>query len=248
MGNARRHTGRDDGGPVFNFRTGRGLEGRYVLGECIGYGFEGEVYRLRETATKIDLVVKFYYPDVLDPRRSVTVARRLHRLRHCDIVLQYHHHGEITWRRQRVPYMVSELAQGRILYELLAEKPNQRFDPFEALHVIAAITAGVAEIHALGLYHGDIHGDNVLLEQVGINYRPKLIDPFTAPQASKARRLKGDVVDLAYLLYELVGGPKGYPQSPRLVKEIVCGRRVDTICRKFPSARRLRDFIATYGW
>lgn len=235
-------------GPVFRFPLGRNLERRYVIGPFLGYGYEGEVYHLTERTTNIERVAKFFYPDRYpDPKRSVRVARKLHRLRDCPVVLQYHHMGTLTWRKQPITYVVSELAHGRVLDELLREQPRKRFTPFEALNIVYAIADGVADIHARRNYHGDIHTDNILIERQGIRFRVKLIDLYLNP-AQTDRRARGDVIDIVSLLYELVGGPKGYPQCPRIVKDVVCGRRRQAIHRKFPNAGALRDYIAAYEW
>lgn len=245
---SRGRTRKADGGPYFGFRPGRMLERRYLIGDFIGYGYEGEVYQIREASTGIERVVKFFYPDrYADPRHSVRVARKFHKLRNCSVVLQYHSHGEIGWRGLKVGYMVSELAPGRKLWDLLREQRRKRFHPFEALHIIHATAVGVAEIHALHEYHGDIHEDNILVERVGVGFRVKLIDLFLHKRDTPDRRLM-DVADLCNLLYLLVGGPSGYPRSPRLVKEIVCGRRRETIYRKFPSAGALAGFMEQFPW
>jgi tRNA A-37 threonylcarbamoyl transferase component Bud32 len=236
------------GGPHFGFAPGRLVENRYVLGEFIGAGYEGEVYHLTETRTGIERVVKFFYPDrYRDSMRGVRLARKFHRLRRCTVVLQYHHYGEISLRRKKIGYMVSELAAGQVLHDLTQAQPRKRFAPFEALHLILAIARGVSEIHDLGGYHGDIHEDNILVERRGVSFRIKLIDLFLHPRDTPDRR-RLDVADLAHLLYMLVGGPAGYPGSPRLVKQIVCGRRRQTLYRKFPHAGALVDYLETFEW
>lgn len=236
------------GGPFFGFPAGKPLERRYVLGEFIGSGYEGEVYHLTEASTGIERVVKFFRPDRFrDPKRAIRVARKFHLLRRSSVVLQYHHYGELVWRRQKIGYMVSELATGRVLADLIRERPRRRLPAFEALHLIHAVARGVAEIHALRTYHGDIHEHNILVERHGLGFRIKLIDLYLHPRdTTDQRRL--DVVDIAYLLYRLVGGPQGYPGSPELVKQIVCGRRRRTIFRRFPTAGALVQFMEGYTW
>jgi serine/threonine protein kinase len=143
--------------------------------------------------------------------------------------------------------MVSDLASGQMLYQLIREQPRKRFHPFEALSLIYAIASGVAEMHDIGEYHGDIHEDNILVERRGVGFDVKLIDLYLHARWT-ANRLKMDVLDLAWLLYQLVGGPAGYSASPGIIKEIVCGRRTQTICRKFPTAGHLCRFVEQYSW
>lgn len=237
-----------EGGPRFGFRPGRRLDRRYILGEFIGYGWEGEVYHLTEVSTGIERVVKFFYVDrYRDPRRSIRLARKLHRLRDCSVILQYHHHGEIRFRGQKIGYMVSDLAPGRLLYDLQLEQRGKRFAPFEALHLFHAVARGVREIHALKDYHGDVHEENILVERQGLGFRVKLIDLYLHPRGTGEHR-QIDVVDMANLLYRLIGGPRGYRGSPQIIKEIVCGLKRQTLYRKFPDARALCRFIERYDW
>jgi serine/threonine protein kinase len=237
-----------ESGPVFGFQPGRRVERYYVLGDFIGAGYEGEVYHLTEHKTGIERVIKFFYPHRhRDPRRSIRLARKLHRLRHCSVILQYHHHGELAWQGRKIPYMVSDLASGQMLHQLIQRQPRKRFHPFEALSLTYAIACGVAEMHDLGEYHGDIHEDNILVERRGVAFDIKLIDLYLHARWT-ANRLKMDVLDLAWLLYQLVGGPAGYSGSPKIIKEIVCGRRTQTICRKFATAGDLCRFVEQYPW
>lgn len=232
---------------TFNFHPGRRL-GRYVLGSRLGAGYEGEVYHVTEQRTGIERVAKFFYPHRFEDRtRSVKVARKLHRLRDCRVVLQHHDHGQITWRGETIDYLVSDLAHGELLDHLVSRQRGKRLMPFEALHLTYAIAQGVAAIHALREYHGDIHGDNILVERHGIGFRVRLIDMFINVDRASPRA-SADVVDIVGLLYTMVGGPRGYPQSPKLVKDIVCGRRRESIVRKFPNAGALRDFMDAYQW
>jgi len=102
-------------------------------------------------------------------------------------------------------------------------------------------------MHDLGEYHGDIHEDNILVERRGVGFDIKLIDFYLRARWT-ANRLKMDVLDLAWLLYQLVGGPAAHASSPKIIKEIVCGRRTETICRKFPTAGDLCRFVEQYPW
>ncbi len=232
----------------FGFPPGKVLERRYSLGNPIGSGWEGEVYHLTETQTGIERVVKFYYPERNpDRRRTIRLARRFHRLRECSVVLQYHHYGEIIWRRQPVDYMVSELASGRVLDDFLDDQPQRTLAAFEALHLVQAVASGVAEIHDLGAYHGDIHEDNILVERQGLGFRVRLIDLYLHPSGTNGHQ-RHDVVDIAALLYTLIGGKRGYSTSPDIVKQIVCGRQRARLFRKFPNARALCEFMVSYDW
>src|SRR5436305_12559692 len=76
----------------FDFPPGRSVAGKYLIQRQLGSGYEGEVYAIVERATGIRRAAKFYYPH-RDPmgKAAIVYARKLDALRHCPILMQYHH-------------------------------------------------------------------------------------------------------------------------------------------------------------
>src|SRR5689334_16157857 len=76
----------------FDFEPGRGIAGKYRIESLLGTGWEGEVYSIVERNTGIRRAAKFYYPH-RDPmgKAAISYARKLDALRHCPILMQYHH-------------------------------------------------------------------------------------------------------------------------------------------------------------
>src|SRR6478672_8823263 len=111
----------------FDFPAGRTIAGKYVIERLLGSGWEGEVYVIIERNTGIRRAAKFYYP-YRDPtgKAAIAYARKLDALRHCPILMQYHHQ-EVTYvKRRKVIVVVSELVEGIKLSEFLANQPNKR--------------------------------------------------------------------------------------------------------------------------
>src|SRR5580693_3221496 len=207
----------------FDFPEGRYIAGKYEIGQQLGSGYEGEVYAIVERATGIRRAAKFYYPH-RDPtgKAAIVYARKLDALRHCPILMQYHHQETAYFKRKKVMVVISELVEGQKLSAFLADQPGQRLSTFEALHVLYVLARGIAPIHERGEYHGDIHDDNIMIRRQGIDFEVKLLDFFDlgAPSKSKIRK---DVLNLVEVFHVTVGGRKHYSHQPKVVKDIIRG-------------------------
>src|SRR6476620_11264856 len=119
----------------FDFPTGKSVAGKYVVERPLGSGWEGEVYVVMERLTGIRRAAKFYYPH-RDPlgKAAIAYARKLDALRHCPILMQYHHQEVTMVRRKKVTVVISELDEGQKLSTFLKSQPNERLSTFEALH------------------------------------------------------------------------------------------------------------------
>src|SRR3954464_15459506 len=139
----------------FDFPAGRTVAGKYVVERPLGSGWEGEVYVVQERLTGIRRAAKFYYPH-RDPlgKAAIAYARKLDALRHCPILMQYHHQETTYVKRRKVIVVVSELVEGIKLSEFLAKQPDRRLTTFEALHVLYTLPRGTPPFPARGETHG----------------------------------------------------------------------------------------------
>src|SRR6202789_3639704 len=133
----------------FDFPLGRSVAGKYVIERPLGSGWEGEVYAIIERNTGIRRAAKFYYPH-RDPlgKAAIAYARKLDALRHCPILMQYHHQETAYVRKRKVIVVISELVEGKKLSEFLYQQKNHRLSAFEALHVLYVLVKGFLRIHA----------------------------------------------------------------------------------------------------
>jgi tRNA A-37 threonylcarbamoyl transferase component Bud32 len=232
----------------FDFPPGRSVAGKYQIEGMLGSGWEGEVYRIVEKSTGIRRAAKFYYPH-RDPtgKSAIVYARKLDALRHCPILLQYHHQEVAYVRRRKVMVVISELVEGQKLSEFLKQQPNGRLSTFEALHVLYVLAKGIAPIHARGEYHGDIHDDNIMIRRQGISFEVKLIDFFDLGRPSRDKVHK-DVLNLIQVFHTIVGGRTAYAGQPRVVKEIIRGQRDSLIVERFSSAGDIQRHLETLQW
>src|SRR5881394_4035055 len=131
----------------FDFPAGKSVAGKYIVERLLGSGWEGEVYVIIERATGIRRAAKFYYPH-RDPlgKAAIAYARKLDALRHCPILMQYHHQETTYVKRRKVIVVVSELVEGKKLSEFLNTQPHKRLTTFEALHVLYILAKGISPI------------------------------------------------------------------------------------------------------
>jgi tRNA A-37 threonylcarbamoyl transferase component Bud32 len=233
---------------TFNLAAGRSLARKYEVVSRLGTGWEGEVYKIRERSTGIERAAKFFFPQRNPKNRVLTwYAKKLHKLRHCPIVIQYQTQETITFRRQPVTFLVSEYVEGELLSAFLARQPGQRLSVFQALHLLHALAAGIECIHQLREYHGDLHTDNVIVRRYGLGFHLKLVDMFRW-EMPKRENIQDDVVDMVKIFHEAMGGARRYARLSREAKAICCGLKRSLILKKFRTTSHLRRYLETMQW
>jgi tRNA A-37 threonylcarbamoyl transferase component Bud32 len=227
----------------FQFVPGRILAGKYEVINCLGAGWEGEVYKVREIATKIERAIKIFFPH-RDPHGKLLnwYAKKLHKLHSCHMVIQYQTQDSIQFRGAQIPFLVSEYVEGALLSDFLKQRRGKRLTVFEGIHFLYALALGMESIHHLGEYHGDLHAENVIVCRQGLEFELKLLDLYHW-SAPKRENIQGDVCDLVRIFYDALGGQKLYSQQPQVVKEICCGLKRSLILRKFKTAGQLRQYL-----
>ena len=117
----------------FDIKPGRLLARKYEVIRQLGRGWEGEVFLVRERHTAIERAVKLFYPQ-RNPgdRVSNCYARKLHKLRHCPIAIQYHAHDTISYKGMPITLLVSDFVEGELLSDFLQRQPGKRLIAFPA--------------------------------------------------------------------------------------------------------------------
>src|SRR4051812_22793463 len=232
----------------FDFPPGRSVAGKYVIDKPLGSGWEGEVYAIIERTTGIRRAAKFYYPH-RDPmgKAAITYARKLDALRHCPILMQYHHQEIAYVKKRKVLVVISELVEGKKLSEFLLDQPRHTLSTFEALHVLYALAKGIAPIHLRGEYHGDIHDENIMIRRQGIGFDLKLLDFFDLGKPTRSKIHK-DVLNLIEVFHVIVGGRERYARQPKFVKDIIRGLKDSLILQRFQSAGDIQRHLETLSW
>jgi len=232
----------------FDLEPGRVIAGKYRILSKLGSGWESEVFRIAEVRTDIERTAKLFFPERNPGDRTLKrYARKLHKLRHCPIVIQYHTEDTFRYRGRRVSFLISEYVMGETLADFMKERPGRRLGPFEAVHLLYTLARGVEAIHRLGEYHGDLHDDNVIVSRFGLEFEVKLLDLFHWDSPKRENR-KADICELVRLLYETTGGARFYARQPLAIRYICSGLKRSLILKKFPTVSRLCQHLETMEW
>jgi serine/threonine protein kinase len=241
---------RKSSGRVESFRLapGRVISGKYEVVARLGAGWEAEVYQLREKYTGIECAGKFFFPQRNQRDKTLRAyARKLHKLRNCPILIQYHTSDFFHFEGQKVTFLVSELVEGEVLSKFLARQPGKKIPVFQALHLLHALAKGLESIHHAREYHGDLHGDNIIVRRRGISFDLKVLDLYDYGRA-QAVDIHDDVCDLVRIFYDAIGGKKHYHRQPPEVKAICRGLKRSLILQQFRTAGQLRHYLETMDW
>ncbi|WP_202465230.1 serine/threonine-protein kinase, partial [Streptomyces sp. SID724] len=149
-------------------KDGRLLAGRYRLGEVLGRGGMGTVWRADdETLGRTVAVKELRFPGAIDEdekRRLITrtlrEAKAIARIRNNSAVTVY----DVVDEDDR-PWIVMELIEGKSLAEAIRE--DGTLTPRRAAEVGLAILDVLRSAHREGILHRDVKPSNVLIAEDG---------------------------------------------------------------------------------
>ena len=233
---------------TFDFQPGDILADKYEIINFLGGGYEGEVYRIRETETQIVRAAKIFFPIRNHKGKTAAIyAKKLHKLRSCPILIHYHNIEKISHEDIDHTVFISEYVEGKLLSEYLKQFRGKVIPLYQGLHLLHALTVAIESIHDLGEYHGDLHSENIIVEKAGLRFELKLLDLFNLGKATKLK-IQTDIIDIIKIFYNSLGGQKHYSKQPPLVKSICCGLKKTLILKKFKTASNLRVYLEAHDW
>ncbi|MFT5357003.1 MAG: hypothetical protein ACI9KE_004233, partial [Polyangiales bacterium] len=147
-------------------RIGQVLD-RYELGEVIGVGGFGTVYRARHTALNRVVALKVLHgrPDEEQRQRFVREAQATVAVEHPSIVQVF----DFGTTSEGEMFLVMELLEGE---ELEARRMRSPLPPQEALKIMCDVLDALIVAHAAGVVHRDLKPANIFLTPQGV----KLLD------------------------------------------------------------------------
>lgn len=218
-------------------RRGRAADGA-VLGVTLGGkardAGSGDVWLATVDATGASATVRRLRlpPDPVVREEALHAARRLLDARHPHLVEVQ----DVVATGDGIA-LVSDPVPGSVSLTRLLDV-RQRLEPGEVVTIGLPIAQALAAAHAVGLTHGDISGDDILIEPTG---RPVLAGVGAAPLVGVRSSTPDDVGDLSALL--LGAMPQAVGPDAAAVAVAVAPALVDDLARR-PSADDLAESLA----
>jgi len=167
------------------------VEDKYRLGEMIGSGGIGTVYRAKHIWTEREVAIKVLDPSLpsFDDLKEAFLqeARATVRLAHPNVV-EVLDMGEVD---DQTIYMVMELLDGPTLRDILHERGSLSAD--DTFSVLWPLMDALEKAHELGIVHCDFKPENIILSRDANGVMtPKLLDFGVAQLVHDSRFGLGD--------------------------------------------------------
>lgn len=186
--------------------------GRFVIGELLGHGGMGEVYRAEDTKLRRTVALKRMAPCLrADPtyhRRLLKEAESSSRLNNSHIAAIYD-----VLEEADETFLVMEYVEGQTLRQRLCQPLT--FEQF--LEIALQCADAVIAAHERGIIHGDIKPENIMLTSAG---QVKLLDFGLAkhlPRSEQSSTLERGAT---------LGGTPAY-MAPEVLLEKIPDQRAD---------------------
>ena len=154
--------------------VGSMLDGKYEVGELLGRGGMGTVYKAVQKMIDREVALKILRPafttDMNAVKRFFREAKAVARLRSPNAVLLY----DFGLAREGHLYYTMELVRGCSLSQALQN--NGAFPVPRAIRIILHVARALEEAHGLGIIHRDLKPSNIMLVGQGKDEVAKVLD------------------------------------------------------------------------
>jgi WD40 repeat protein/serine/threonine protein kinase/DNA-binding XRE family transcriptional regulator len=218
--------------------SGRAIRS-YQLGECIGKGGFGAVYRAVQPGIEREVAIKLILPLYADQpefiRRFESEARVIARLEHPHIVPLYDY-----WRDPGFAFLVMRYLRGGSLHSVLSQGA---LPPRQVLQIAEQIGGALTVAHRAGVVHRDLKPSNILLDpdgnafladfgiakdlnSLGVEHSGLVYvgsPAYSAPEQIRAEPItaQADIYAFGVMMYELLTGQRPFrgPTPAALIQQ-----------------------------
>ncbi len=221
---------------------GRTLNHRFLVGEKVGEGGFGAVFRGKQIATGREVALKILHPHNVSDETIVARFRReaeaCSKLRDPHTVTTY----DFDETPDGILYLAMELLRGQSLHQV--QKAEGPLGYERVLKILDQVAASLAEAHRNGIVHRDMKPENVFIESRDGDDHVKVLDfgiakvvsderqvpaltavgqtlgtlEFMSPEQLRGQKLDGrsDIYALGMMSYEMLTGtlPFATAKSP----------------------------------
>jgi hypothetical protein len=221
---------------------GRTLNHRYLVGDKVGEGGFGAVFRGKQIATGREVALKILHPHNVSDETIVARFRReaeaCSKLRDPHTVTTY----DFDETPDGILYLAMELLRGQSLHQV--QKAEGPLGYARVLKILDQVAASLAEAHRNGIVHRDMKPENVFIESRDGDDHVKVLDfgiakvvsderqvpaltavgqtlgtlEFMSPEQLRGQKLDGrsDIYALGMMSYEMLTGtlPFATAKSP----------------------------------
>lgn len=205
----------------------------YDIGERIGSGGYGEVYRARQVSVDREVAIKIILPEYAnDPRFRADFeaeARLVAQLEHADIVplIDY-------WQDETGAYLVMRYIRGGSLKDMIDRQGQLPL--MRTIRLIEQVANALAFAHDTGVVHRDLKPANILIDQRGNAYltdfgiakqltsdgdsggsgSAKGTFAYMSPEQIQGEKVspQTDIYALGVMLYEMLAGQHPFHETP----------------------------------
>ena len=194
--------------------------GSYRLGELLGRGGMGEVYRATHRMLARPAAIKLIRPEAIGTRSAAELAlRRFRREAEVAASLRSPHTVELYdfgVTENQTFFFVMELLDGLDLETLVRRHGAQ--PPSRVIHILRQVCDSLEEAHSRGLVHRDIKPANIHIGRLGLRHDFVKVLDFGLVKA----------VDGAGAEHTLETGPNLTPGTPSyMAPEAALGEKID---------------------
>ena len=209
--------------------------GRYTIGEPIGAGGMGRVFRATDNRLHREVAIKALPAEFCKASNWIAQCKKetalLSKMAHPNVVVIHdvdEYEGQV--------FFVMELLQGQNLSHRLAHG-KMEFDEVDA--IVKQIALGLGAIHELGIVHCDIKPTNIFVTNKGnvklldfgiANFESETVknstgqetsaggtQPYMSPEQTRNAKLdaRSDIFSFGSVIYELVTGVKAFARETK---------------------------------